>query len=167
LAFAAGPLLRPSAMFSMKKREGQRFGRVPANIQIFPRHGGMGKGTDRRNSGAGCRDSRRFGPALKKYRLFFDGWLDKFEKENTREDSFKKADGENVVCEFMNRTMGSHGFRKGKNFTMFSMTLKNGTVEFYLPDEGVDAHGFFEDPNTLYEVMEGRMAQEWGRQPGK
>ncbi len=93
--------------------------------------------------------------SLKNTVYFYDEWLDKFEKENTREDSFKKADGESVVCDFMNRTMGSHGFRKGKNFTMSSLPLKNGTVEFYLPDEGVDVHGFFEDPNTLYGVIEG------------
>ncbi len=93
--------------------------------------------------------------SLKNTVYFYDEWLDKFEKENTKEDSFKKADGETVTCEFMNRTMDSHRFRKGETFTMSSLSLKNGTVEFYLPDEGVDVHDFFKDPDTLYGVMKG------------
>lgn len=100
--------------------------------------------------------------SLKNTVYFYDEWMDKFEKDNTREDSFKKADGETVICEFMNRTMSSHGFRKGETFTMSSLALKNGTMEFYLPDEGVDVHEFFKNPDTLYEVMEGRDGAEMG-----
>ena len=76
---------------------------------------------------------------------FYDEWLDRFNKEKTAEDTFTCTDGTEVTCEFMNRTMGSHAFRKGEDYTMSALSLKNGSMEFYLPDEGVSVYELAEN----------------------
>lgn len=53
----------------------------------------------------------------------------------------------------MNRTMGSHGFRKGDNFTASSLSLKNGSMEFYLPDEGVNVHDLIDTPEKMEALL--------------
>ena len=84
---------------------------------------------------------------------FYDEWMDRFDKEKTKEDIFFCGDGSEVTAEFMNRTMGSHGFRKGDNFTASSLSLKNGSMEFYLPDEGVNVHDLIDTPEKMEALL--------------
>ena len=93
--------------------------------------------------------------SLKNTMYFYDEWLDRFDKEKTKVDTFTCADGTEVTCDFMNRTMASHGFRRGENYTMSSLSLKNGAVEFYLPDVGTNVHELVKDSETLRRVTEG------------
>ncbi|MCI8577457.1 MAG: DUF4825 domain-containing protein [Lachnospiraceae bacterium] len=86
---------------------------------------------------------------------YYDEWIDRFNKDQTEADVFTTADKTQVTCEFMNRTMGSHGFRRGENFTSSSLSLKNGSMEFVLPDEGVDVRELVKSPEILKEVLEG------------
>ena len=93
--------------------------------------------------------------SLKNTMYFYDEWLDRFDKEKTKVDTFTCADGTEVTCDFMNRTMASHGFRRGENYIMSSLSLKNGAVEFYLPDVGTNVHELVKDSETLRRVTEG------------
>lgn len=84
---------------------------------------------------------------------FYDEWLDRFDQEQTKEDIFFGGDGSETVVDFMNRTMASHGFRRGDNFTSSSLSLKNGSMEFYLPDEGVNVHDLIDTPEKLESLL--------------
>lgn len=100
--------------------------------------------------------------SLKNTVYFYDEWMDRFQKEKTKADTFTCSDNTKVTCEFMNKTMASHGFRKGENFTGSSMALKNGTVSFYLPDEGVSVRELVKSPEVFKEVLEGKDGQMTG-----
>ncbi len=86
---------------------------------------------------------------------FYDEWMTRFQKENTKEDVFTCTDGTEVTCEFMNMNMGSHGFGRGENYTESSLSLKNGSMTFYLPDEGVDVRELVENEEILEGIMDG------------
>lgn len=45
---------------------------------------------------------------------FYDQWQDRFSPETTEEDVFYTDDGQEIVCDFMNRENGSTGFGKEK-----------------------------------------------------
>ena len=85
---------------------------------------------------------------------FYDEWIDRFAKEETKEDVFTCADGTEVNCDFMNMISFSAGFRRGENFTASSLSLKNGQMVFVLPDEGVDVQELAEDPEQLLAAIE-------------
>ncbi len=93
---------------------------------------------------------------------YYDEWIDRFNKDSTEADVFTTAGGTVVTCDFMNRTMDSHGFRRGENFTSSSLSLKNGSMEFILPDEGVDVRELVKSPEILREVLEGTDGEGMG-----
>lgn len=84
-----------------------------------------------------------------------DQWIDRFNPDSTKADGFTTADGTEVICDFMNQTMDSHNFRRGKGFISSILSLKNGSMEFILPDEGVDVRELVKSPEILREVLEG------------
>lgn len=86
---------------------------------------------------------------------FYDEWVDRFGKDETKEGTFTRSDRTEVNCEFMNRTMGSHGFNRGENYTASSLSLKNGSVDFYLPDQGTDVRELVGTPERLKSILEG------------
>lgn len=90
---------------------------------------------------------------------FYDEWMDRFDKEQTAEDWFTCEDGIKVSSEFMNRTMGSHGFQRGENYTKSSLSLKNGQMTFYLPDEGVSVEDLIKTPEAFRKLFQGE--EEW------
>ena len=93
---------------------------------------------------------------------YFDEWIDRFQKDRTRPDVFTTAEGIQVTCDFMNREMDTHGFRRGENFTASSLGLKNGSVLFVLPDPGVDVRELVQSPEILEEVLEATSGQGTG-----
>lgn len=84
---------------------------------------------------------------------FYDEWLDCFDKEQTKEDIFFCEDGSTPTVDFMNRTMSSHAFRRGETFVSSALSLKNGTMEFYLPNEGVDIYDLIDTPEKMEELL--------------
>ena len=84
---------------------------------------------------------------------FYDEWMNRFDKEQTKEDVFTLADGTEITCDFMNKEDFSAGFRRGDNYTASSLRLKNGQMIFVLPDEGVDVHELVADPEQLEAVI--------------
>ncbi len=86
---------------------------------------------------------------------FHDEWVDRFNKEKTKPDSFTLSDGSSVTCDFMNRTYDSHGFSLGDGYTRSSLSLKNNTMVFILPDEGVSPQSLVDTPEKMREAFEG------------
>lgn len=74
---------------------------------------------------------------------FYDEWFKAFEKDDTKEDVFYKADGVEVKCDFMHKTFGMHNYAKGEGFMRTSLDLKGqGKMTFILPDKGLDVNDF-------------------------
>lgn len=94
---------------------------------------------------------------------FYDEWVNRFPEEETKEDLFTCTDGTEVSCDFMNMVMGSHGFRKGENYTESTLQLKNGSMTFYLPDEGVDVYQLAEDTESFEQMMNGDLESIAGK----
>jgi len=93
---------------------------------------------------------------------FRDEWIDRFNEEKTAEDSFFRADGSEVRCDFMNATYGSAGFWWGENYVRAMLGLKNlGSMVFVLPDEGTDVRELLASPEALREAFEGG-EESWG-----
>jgi serpin B len=85
---------------------------------------------------------------------FYDQWVDRFNTENTKEDAFYLESGQEVACDFMNMTYGSHGFSRGDGYTRSSLGLKeNGSMIFILPDEGVAVADLLSSPQQLEEIF--------------
>ncbi|MDR1589641.1 MAG: serpin family protein [Oscillospiraceae bacterium] len=85
---------------------------------------------------------------------FYDQWIDRFDASKTEEDTFYPEDGEESVCDFMNRTYVSHGFSKGDGYIRSSLSLKaNGSMVFILPDEGVSVADLLSSPQKLEEIF--------------
>ena len=94
---------------------------------------------------------------------FYDEWINRFDVEKTKQDRFFCADGTEAICNFMNMEMGSHGFRKGENYTESSLSLKNGTMTFYLPDEDVSVGEMVKDAETLEHILNSEMDFQSGQ----
>ncbi len=81
-------------------------------------------------------------------------WVDCFDKDKTKTDTFYLSDGSTVECDYMNRTYNSAGFSKGTNYTMSRLSLKYfGSMVFILPDEGVSLDELLEE-EKLKEIFE-------------
>lgn len=93
---------------------------------------------------------------------FYDEWINRFDKEKTEADTFTCSDGTEVTCDFMNMKMMSSGFRKGENYTESSLSMKNGTMTFYLPDEGVDVRELVQDAKMLETILDGTGEYDYG-----
>jgi len=87
---------------------------------------------------------------------FKDQWVDRFDKEATAADTFHLSTGEDVTCDFMNMTNGSHPFNDGDGFLRSELYLKNnGSMVFILPDEGVSIDTLLASPEKVQEIFEG------------
>lgn len=87
---------------------------------------------------------------------FKDQWINNFEESATKTDTFYKADGTTVQCDFMNQVFSSHGFVKGKNYTAASLGLKNGgAMNFILPNKGVKTDDLLLSADKVTELMKG------------
>lgn len=87
---------------------------------------------------------------------FKDQWVNQFDEANTQEDTFYKADGTTVQCDFMNQVFSSQGFVEGKNYTATSLGLQNGgAMTFILPDEGVDTDDLLLSADKVSELLNG------------
>lgn len=75
---------------------------------------------------------------------------------------FYTDDGQEIICDFMNRENGSAGFRKGENFTASELALKNGAMVFVLPEENVGVQELVQSAETLREALSGTNGQSVG-----
>ena len=87
---------------------------------------------------------------------FKSQWVDRFDKEATAADPFHLSNGEDVTCDFMNMTNGSHPFNDGDGYLRSELYLKNaGSMVFILPDEGVSIDTLLASPEKVREIFEG------------
>jgi len=87
---------------------------------------------------------------------FYDQWINRFSKENTKEDLFYLENGESVLCDFMNRTDASQSFSRGEGFTRSSLGLKNSSsMVFILPNEGVSVNELLSSPERIADIFTG------------
>lgn len=89
-----------------------------------------------------------------------DEWIDRFDEEKTEADTFLTADGKKVTCDFMNRTYGSHGLDIGENYTSTYVALKEGTMQFILPEEGVTPYDILMDSERMARIFAGTDAKD-------
>ncbi len=86
---------------------------------------------------------------------FRSQWINKFEKNDTKEDKFYLADGDTVKSDFMNRDYTIQSFSEGDDFVRSSLPLKNGSMDFILPDEGVSVEELVKSPEKLEQCFNG------------
>lgn len=86
---------------------------------------------------------------------FKSPWKDKFSKRATREDKFYLDDGDTVNCQFMNKGNCSGILYQGDGFSRGSLRLKNGTMEFILPDKGIKVGDIISSTDRLKEAFTG------------
>lgn len=84
-----------------------------------------------------------------------DEWIDRFDEEKTEESVFHTAAGEDVSCDFMNRTYGSHGMDYGENYSAMTVSLKEGSMQFILPDEGTTPYDLLGDTELMQRILTG------------
>ena len=65
-----------------------------------------------------------------------DQWMSKFNEENTAAADFHNADGSSASFDFLNGTR-SGSFQQTDAFLSSSLLLKNGSIRFVLPNDGV------------------------------
>lgn len=82
-----------------------------------------------------------------------DEWIGRFDENKTKEDTFLTAEGKEVTCDFMNRTYGSHGINYGENYSSVNIALKEGTMQFILPDEGVTPYDILMDNERMTRIF--------------
>lgn len=81
---------------------------------------------------------------------FKDEWIDRFNKDNTKEDTFHVTSDEQVQCDFMNMTYEMRSFVKGDGFTKSALQLKSaGSMTFILPDDGVSVQELLSSPEKV------------------
>ena len=87
---------------------------------------------------------------------YCDQWIDRFNRDQTAEDTFYLSNGGEVKVDFMNKTFPSSVFSKGEGFTRSSLALKNaGRMSFILPDDGISPYELLASPERMREVFEG------------
>jgi len=85
---------------------------------------------------------------------FCDEWVDRFNVDNTKADTFYLENGDAVTCDFMNMTYGSHSFSRGDGYIRSSLGLKeNGSMVFILPDEGIRVNELLASPEKIEEIF--------------
>jgi serpin B len=85
---------------------------------------------------------------------FYDEWIDGFNKDNTKPDTFYLENGDSVTCDFMNMTLASHPYTKGDGFIKSSLGLKNNSeMVFILPDEGVSVRSLLSSSEKIEELF--------------
>lgn len=77
------------------------------------------------------------------------GWRDEFLPENTSEDIFTTAAGEELTVDFMHRTDMNALFLRREGYEAASLSTYLGQMVFVLPEEGVSPTQLLSDPDFL------------------
>ena len=81
---------------------------------------------------------------------FKDAWKEEFDAEMTKKNNFFKRDGSKISCDFMKEHNTGTEVGTADKFMMYSKEMKNGyTMNFVLPDEGVDINDILSDEKAV------------------
>lgn len=90
--------------------------------------------------------------------IYFNSrWISEFDKSNTTPDTFTHADGSTSQQDFMHQTTTDF-YYEGANFTYASLNLGNGSMHFYLPNEGVSVEELLRGNDLFQETADAREA---------
>ena len=86
---------------------------------------------------------------------FYDEWLNPFNEEDTKPDTFFISDNEKITCDFMNMEAWSHPFMVGEDYISTIFILKGGAeyMLFILPKEGLSVDELVEEKGKLAEII--------------
>lgn len=94
---------------------------------------------------------------------FHDEWIDTFDKDKTKEDTFYLKDGTQVKNDFMNMTYSSHGFAHGDGYSVSNLNMKNSnTMIFILPHEDKSPYDIVANPEGLKEAINALSSEKRG-----
>lgn len=77
------------------------------------------------------------------------GWRNEFQPENTSEDTFTTAAGEELTVDFMHRTDKNASFLRREGYEAAALSTYLGQMVFVLPEEGVSLTQLLSDPDFL------------------
>ena len=77
------------------------------------------------------------------------GWRNEFQPENTSEDTFTTAAGEELTVDFMHRTDKNASFLRREGYEAAALSTYLGQMVFVLPEEGVSPTQLLSDPDFL------------------
>jgi len=86
---------------------------------------------------------------------FYDEWMNQFDEEDTRTDTFFISDNEKISCDFMNMEIWDHPFMIGEDYISTTCFLKGGAefMLFILPKEGLSVDDLTEEKGKLSEII--------------
>jgi len=86
---------------------------------------------------------------------FYDEWLNPFNEEDTKPDTFFISDNEKITCDFMNMEAWSHPFMVGEDYISTIFILKGGAeyMLFILPKEVLSVDELVEEKGKLAEII--------------
>lgn len=87
-----------------------------------------------------------------------DQWTSQFSEENTAASDFNNADGSSVSFDFLNGTR-SGSFQMTDAFLASSLQLKNGSIRFVLPNEGVSPEDIVSNEALFLQAVDGAQAE--------
>ena len=80
-------------------------------------------------------------------------WIDRFEKDQTKEGLFTTCQGQKISCDFMNRVSQS-SFTKTDQYTTASLNLKDGySMTFILPSSSSSVKEIASSPELLQSIF--------------
>ena len=89
---------------------------------------------------------------------FKDTWEEEFDEDLTKKDNFLKRDGKKISCDFMKERVSEAKVVMADKFMMYSKEMKNGyTMNFVLPDEGVDINDILSDEEAVADIYAGNL----------
>ena len=89
---------------------------------------------------------------------FKDAWKEEFDAEMTKKNNFFKRDGSKIFCDFMKEHNTGTEVGTADKFMMYSKEMKNGyTMNFVLPDEGVDINDILSDEKAVSDIYSGNL----------
>ncbi len=89
---------------------------------------------------------------------FKDAWKEEFDAEMTKKNNFFKRDGSKISCDFMKEHNTGTEVGTADKFMMYSKEMKNGyTMNFVLPDEGVDINDILSDEKAVSDIYSGNL----------
>ena len=89
---------------------------------------------------------------------FKEAWEESFDSGVTKKNDFFKRDGSKISCDFMKEHNTGTEVGTADNFMMYSKKMKNGyTMNFVLPDEGVDINDILSDEKAVSDIYSGNL----------
>lgn len=92
---------------------------------------------------------------------FYDEWMNKFEPKDIVKDTFTKASGAKVTCDFMTRTENARVYI-GSNYKATSLAFKDdGYILFVLPDDnGTTVQEVLNDKEEVEKLLGAQMQNQ-------